>query len=132
MKYEVYVSGKKFVVEVEEVAYNVFDVKINGKRATIEVERVLDSSNVKIPLVEKKREEKEIRRKIITAPMSGIVTKILVKVGEKVEEGSNLAIIEAMKMENTIKSPFSGKVEEIFIKEGDKVSKSDKILSLLV
>ncbi|MDI9645488.1 MAG: biotin/lipoyl-binding protein [Archaeoglobales archaeon] len=131
MKYEVYVLGKKFVVEVEEVTYNVFDVKVNGKRATIEVERVLDSSNFKIDLIEKK-EEKEVRRKIITAPMSGIVTKILVKVGEKVEEGSNLAIIEAMKMENTIKSPFSGKVEEIFIKEGDKVSKNDKILSLLI
>jgi len=57
----------------------------------------------------------------IKAPMHGSVVKINVKVGDHVEEGSPIIILEAMKMESAIDSPFSGFVKEIMISEGDTV-----------
>ncbi len=51
--------------------------------------------------------------------MPGKVVKIPVKVGDKVQKGQTLIILEAMKMENEIKSATDGVVKAILVKEGD-------------
>ncbi|MGZ3789054.1 MAG: acetyl-CoA carboxylase biotin carboxyl carrier protein subunit [Bacteriovorax sp.] len=51
--------------------------------------------------------------------MPGKVVKILAKLGDKVEKGQTLIILEAMKMENEIKSGTSGVVKAIHVKAGD-------------
>ncbi|MGZ3807814.1 MAG: acetyl-CoA carboxylase biotin carboxyl carrier protein subunit [Bacteriovorax sp.] len=51
--------------------------------------------------------------------MPGKVVKILAKLGDKVEKGQTLLILEAMKMENEIKSGTSGVVKAIHVKAGD-------------
>jgi biotin carboxyl carrier protein len=51
--------------------------------------------------------------------MPGKVVKILVGVGEKVQKGQTLLILEAMKMENEIKSGIDGVVKAIHVKQGD-------------
>lgn len=51
--------------------------------------------------------------------MPGKVVKIMSKVGDKVEKGQTLIILEAMKMENEIKSGTSGVVKAIHVKAGD-------------
>ena len=51
--------------------------------------------------------------------MPGKVIKILVKSGEKVENGQTLLILEAMKMENEIKGPMDGTVKRVCVKVGD-------------
>lgn len=51
--------------------------------------------------------------------MPGKVVKILTKVGDSVEKGQTLLILEAMKMENEIKSGTTGIVKGIHVKEGD-------------
>ena len=57
----------------------------------------------------------------ITAPMSGKMWKILVKVGDSVSEDDEVAILEAMKMEIPVVSPEDGTIKEILVKEGDAV-----------
>ena len=57
----------------------------------------------------------------ITAPMSGVVWKIHVTVGEEVAEDDELLILEALKMENPIYAQSAGKVVEIKVKEEDQV-----------
>jgi pyruvate carboxylase subunit B len=52
-------------------------------------------------------------RKDIRAEISGTVISVLVKVGDTVAEGDELAFIEAMKMEIPVTAPFSGKVMEV-------------------
>ncbi len=57
----------------------------------------------------------------LRAQMPGKIIKILVEVGQQVEEGQGLVVIEAMKMENEIKSPIDGEVKQIDVEEGGLV-----------
>jgi biotin carboxyl carrier protein len=66
----------------------------------------------------------------VTAPMPGTILKVLVKVGDQIKEDEEVAILEAMKMENPIYAPSDGKVIEIKVKEKDKVD-TDQVLVIL-
>jgi acetyl-CoA carboxylase biotin carboxyl carrier protein len=58
----------------------------------------------------------------ITASITGNVWKILVKVGDEVEEDDEVAILESMKMEIPIESPDDGTITAIRVAEGDAVN----------
>ena len=64
----------------------------------------------------------------VTAPISGTVWKILVKVGDKVEYEDELMILEAMKMENPIYAPVDGKVAAINVAEGNQVEPNQVLI----
>ena len=66
----------------------------------------------------------------IIAPMPGQITRILVEVGDEVVEGQDVAIIEAMKMENVLSAEARGTVREIAVKIGDNLNVDDLILAL--
>jgi len=66
----------------------------------------------------------------IKAPLTGKVLKNLVKVGDWVEEGQTLLVIEAMKMENQIQSEWEGQVKEIRVAEGGSVTNQDLLVIL--
>jgi len=55
--------------------------------------------------------------------LPGTVIKVLVKKGDKVSEGQDLLLLEAMKMQNRIKSDREGIIKNVLVKEGDKVPK---------
>jgi len=57
----------------------------------------------------------------VTAPMVGKIVSISVKVGDRVEENDEIAILEAMKMEMPVVAPSSGVVKEICISAGQEV-----------
>ncbi len=57
----------------------------------------------------------------ITAPLPGTVVSISVAVGERVERGQELCVLEAMKMNNPIRALGPGTVAEIFIRVGEQV-----------
>ena len=59
--------------------------------------------------------------KQLSAPMPGRVICVLATIGETVDKGTPLMILEAMKMEHTIRSPFSGIVEEMYYVAGEFV-----------
>jgi len=64
----------------------------------------------------------------VDAPMPGKVTRVLVKVGDEVQEGQGLVVVEAMKMENELKSPKAGKVAELHAVEGAAVEAGAKLV----
>ncbi len=66
----------------------------------------------------------------ITAPMPGQITRILVEVGDDVVEGQDVAIIEAMKMENVLSAAARGTVREVAVQIGDNLNVDDLILAL--
>ncbi len=66
----------------------------------------------------------------ISAPMPGNVMKVLVAVGQPVKAGEALIILEAMKMEQTMRAVFAGEVQTIFVKEGDVVGPGANLISL--
>lgn len=64
----------------------------------------------------------------IKASMAGNVWKIVVKEGDKVEEGQDVTILESMKMEIPIASTVAGTVKELKAAEGDFVNEGDVIV----
>ena len=63
----------------------------------------------------------------VTVPMQGTIVKLLVQVGDSVEAGEPVAVLEAMKMENNIAAGRSGTVAEIRVQVGDSVGGGDTI-----
>ncbi|MCC7558066.1 MAG: biotin/lipoyl-binding protein, partial [Methanobacteriaceae archaeon] len=64
----------------------------------------------------------------VTSTMQGMILKLKVNPGDKVQEGDVVAVIEAMKMENDIHAPQSGTLDEIFVAEGDTVNAGDTLM----
>jgi biotin carboxyl carrier protein len=64
-------------------------------------------------------------RQTLAAPMPGKVVKLLAKVGEAVEPGQGIVVVEAMKMQNEMKSTRSGKVISVSTTEGATVNAGD-------
>jgi len=62
--------------------------------------------------------------------MAGVVIEILVKQGDAVEDGMDVAILESMKMQLPVASSETGKVAEIKVAAGDFVNEGDLILTL--
>ena len=67
---------------------------------------------------------------LVAAPMPGLLTNIMVAVGDIVQAGQNVAIIEAMKMENTLTAGMKGRVVSIMPKIGDSLNVDDVIIEL--
>jgi biotin carboxyl carrier protein len=66
----------------------------------------------------------------VLSPMTGRIFSITVAVGDQVNKGDVVAIVEAMKMENPMKSPRDGVVKEILVSEGDVVEAKSILLTL--
>ncbi|MDO6508776.1 acetyl/propionyl/methylcrotonyl-CoA carboxylase subunit alpha [Colwellia sp. 4_MG-2023] len=65
----------------------------------------------------------------LTAPMNGTMISVLVKAGDTVSKNQPLVIMEAMKMEHTIKAPSDGIINEIFFQAGDMVDGGAELLA---
>ncbi len=82
-------------------------------------------------IVEKEECEKpSTEKEVIYAPMPGRVVSVAVHVGETVEIGQTLLVLEAMKMENEITAPKAGTVRDIYVSEGSNVGKNDPLVTL--
>ena len=69
-------------------------------------------------------------KKQIGASIPGMVTKILVKIGETVKPGQSLAVIEAMKMETQITAPVEGTVSSIVVSQDQQVKNGELLMQL--
>ncbi|SDS94213.1 3-methylcrotonyl-CoA carboxylase alpha subunit [Halopseudomonas litoralis] len=66
----------------------------------------------------------------LTAPMNGSIVRVLVEAGQHVAAGTALIVLEAMKMEHSIRSAQDGVVKSLFCNEGDMVSEGTVLLEL--
>ena len=98
-----------------EVDGDIFDVKI------------LPTGFASIEEVETKNDCKD-REGAVVSSMQGMIIKVNVEVGDNVNAGDTICVIEAMKMENDIQAENDGTVEEIFIGPGDAISIDDCLM----
>ncbi|WP_434456642.1 acetyl/propionyl/methylcrotonyl-CoA carboxylase subunit alpha [Stutzerimonas urumqiensis] len=66
----------------------------------------------------------------LTAPMNGCIVRVLVEVGQQVEAGAALVVLEAMKMEHSIRAPQAGVVKAVYGRDGDMVSEGTSLVEL--
>ena len=66
--------------------------------------------------------------KILLSPMPGLLAEVAAKLGQEVKVGEKLAVIQAMKMENTLKAERDGVVAEVLAKAGESLAVDQAIL----
>jgi oxaloacetate decarboxylase alpha subunit/pyruvate carboxylase subunit B len=64
----------------------------------------------------------------LKSPMPGMIVNYLKKVGDSVNEGETVVVLEAMKMENALPAPVNGTIRAINYASGDSVAKNDVLL----
>jgi biotin carboxyl carrier protein len=134
--YRVSVDGNEFLVDGKKTGRTNYSLIVDDRSFEIEVDntddeyRVLvDGRNYRIDLVDERRVRigsaqsgMDLQgRQSVSVPMPGKIVAVLVAVGDSVEKGQGLVIVEAMKMENEVRSPISGEVKEIKVKPGETV-----------
>ncbi len=67
---------------------------------------------------------------VVKAPMSGLVIRVEVEVGQTIPRGTGVVVLEAMKMENEIRAPVGGSVSAIHVQAGEVVEKGAVLLEL--
>jgi biotin carboxyl carrier protein len=135
--WRVSLDGVALDADAVEIATNTFSILLDGESFEVRVAPMPDGSlTLHTGIVEYVAEVVDPRawrgrrhgalevegRQQIAAPMPGKVVRVLVKVGDAVEVGQGLLVVEAMKMQNEIRSPKSGRVEKLFVKEGQAVN----------
>ena len=67
---------------------------------------------------------------LVKAPMPGLVLRLEVEVGQRVEAGAGVVVLEAMKMENEIAAVGAGVVKAVLVSEGQVVEKGTKLVEI--
>jgi oxaloacetate decarboxylase (Na+ extruding) subunit alpha len=71
-----------------------------------------------------------VQAQMIASPLAGNIVKIPIGVGQTVNAGDVVVILEAMKMETEVRAPAAGRVAEIRVKEGDAVALGAPLIAL--
>lgn len=110
----------------------IYKIKVNKKTYIVELESVEEKASTTTPTVETKTEKAAPKTagegQQVLSPIQGNIVDIRVKVGDKVEKGDVLLLIEAMKLENEVPSAFEGEVAEILVTKGQTVSAKEVLL----
>lgn len=112
-----------YVGEADEDGNRLVTFKLNGQSRAV----LVKDASVK---VEKVSHAKANADNEVGAPLQGLLTKVLVKSGDKVKKDDPLFVIEAMKMESTITANISGVVAETVLSEGTLVASNDLIIKM--
>ena len=112
--YTVAVAGKRYVVQVSEGG-DVSAILPVSKPATGAVVSGSAAGDVGEPLL---------------APLAGNIFKVNVAVGEHVQQGDIIIVLEAMKMETEVRAAMSGSVGSVAVKEGDSVAVGDLLITI--
>lgn len=145
---ELFLNGQKYNYELIPLCNNSYFLKLNNEVYELTSEK-LDSDSYKVLLkgnyfditVRTALQEKAVKllensavsqqhHMNVKAPMPGLILKVRKKIGEKVEQGESVIILEAMKMENDLKAPASGIIENILVTEGSAVEKGVILFSI--
>ncbi len=108
---------RQFVVTVEDKKYQVSVEEVGETKASIN-----QSAQAPAP--------KKVEGETVKAPLAGTILSVKVHVGDKVELGTVLLTLEALKLENEVPASNSGTVKEILVTPGQTVSTGEPLIIL--
>ena len=127
-QFHVLQNGQAFHVKVLETNFleKTLTLEINGNKHQLNIEDEYDH------LVKEMGLSANVAQKIksIKAPMPGLILDILVEEGQEIEKGTQLLILEAMKMENVLKSEGEGVIKSIEVTKGTAVEKGQVLIEM--
>lgn len=137
-EYKYKINGNEYNVAVEELEGNKANVTVNGKSYQVELDRPAKpvvSKPVARPAAAPAAAPAPKAAPAaggagVKAPLPGVILDIKVKVGDTVQRGQTVAILEAMKMENNINSDRDGQVVAINVEKGQSIAEGTDIITL--
>lgn len=123
-KFNISVNGKTYEVDVEEIG----GVQTSAPVVSAPVPSAAPAAAPKAASAPKAAPVAGAKQ--VKAPMPGTIVSVKVNVGDKVESGTLVAVLEAMKMENEIFAGVDGTVAGISVSAGDSVNSGDVIVSV--
>src|SRR5574344_859063 len=147
-KYQYKVQGVDYDVEIEEVEGNLAKVSVNGIPFEVELKRPINPVHaIKKPKVAAPKPAASAPAPAaapvaaapaaapgsgnpVKAPLPGTISSISVKVGDQVNVGDTVLVLEAMKMQNNIEAEYAGTVTSIVVNPGDSVMEGAVLLTI--
>lgn len=150
--YRFKINGNEYDVAINSVSGNMADVTVNGTAYQVEMEdaptasaapvaqtvqtvQAVQAAPVQAPAAAPKPAAPKPAApsglgKPVTSPLPGVIIAVKVNVGDTVKAGQELAVLEAMKMENSIEATHDGTVTAIHVSKGDSVLEGASIVSI--
>lgn len=138
-EYKYTINGTQYVVAIGDTEENIVNVTVNGEDFKVEMEKEAEPEKKK-PVLGKPAapaaSESESaadkapvnKNNAIKAPLPGVITDIKVAVGDEVQAGDTVVVLEAMKMANNLQTEKAGKVTAICVKIGESVMEDDALV----
>ena len=149
--YRITADGKTYHIEIDDPNASPVRVQVDGKPFEVYVERqggdaeatvtrgirrvrsreLPPVSPARIPKrapLSHIREDEAAEIDTLTAPMPGTILSIAVRQGDRVQQGQEICVLEAMKMKNSIKSPREGIIAEVAVSVGAMVAYGDPLV----
>ena len=152
-KYQYKVKGVDYEVEIAEVEGNIAKVNVNGIPFEVELQKPINAAKHPTMTAPKVQAPQSAAAKpdapqtatetpaaqpaaaagaghAIKAPLPGTITDIRVELGQQVNAGDVVLVLEAMKMQNNIEAETTGKIVSILVKPGDTVMEGSVLLTI--
>lgn len=120
------IGNKVFDITTNKTGKEEYSFLVNGHYYETTVRTKLSEKAVEYL----KNKKQKSHHDSITAPMPGLLLKLKKQVGDQVNQGDSVAVLEAMKMENDLRSPATGIIKEILVTEGSSVEKNQVLINI--
>ena len=143
-QYRFKINGNQYNVDINSVEGNIASVSVNGTSYQVELEdapaapvqAVPVQTSVITPAVAPAQAAPAPKPaasgagKPVTSPLPGVIIAVKVNVGDSVKAGQEVAVLEAMKMENSIEAVQDGTVPAIHVAKGDSILEGAAIVTI--
>ena len=148
-KYQYKVQGVDYTVQIEEVEGNIAKVSVNDIPFEIELQQPINAAKhptIAKPVVVAPQTDNQASAQpaaapaqtaaapasgnAVKAPLPGTITEINVTIGQQVNVGDTVVVLEAMKMQNNIETEYAGTVKAINVSKGDSVMEGAVLLTI--
>ena len=155
--YQYKVKGVDYEVEIAQVEGKIARVNVNGIPFEVEMQKPINAA--KHPALAAARAQSPVVAPVaapaaapaakpapqpaaqpaaaaagagntLKAPLPGTITEVKVQVGQQVNVGDTVLVLEAMKMQNNIESEYAGQVTSVLVKQGDTVMEGAVLLTI--
>ena len=139
-EYKYTINGNKYEVVIGDIVDNIAAVKVNGEDFQVEMEPEAEPEKKKVVLGKPAAAASEgaatatanadnvNTNNAVKAPLPGTIVEVKVAVGDEVQPGDVVVVLEAMKMANNLEAEKGGKVTAVLVKEGQSVMEDDALV----
>jgi biotin carboxyl carrier protein len=140
-EYKYTINGTKYEVAIGDIEDCNVTVTVNGEEYKVEMEKPAEPEKKKPVLGkpstspspseggESVADKASINKNnAVKAPLPGVITDIKVAVGDEVQAGDTVVVLEAMKMANALQAEKAGKVTAVCVKIGESVMEDDALV----